>query len=154
MMRSMSQDDELEQPATPQLPPLYAQWVPDQRPIRSWLIKRLLATTAHGLISGQWGTYKTFVALDLAACVMTGQPFLGRAVKRQAGVLFIAAEGAEEVRLRVDAVVREKCGMQRAPFCWYEAAPTLLRPDAVEMLVAMAKQADATCSGNSGCRSG
>jgi AAA domain len=136
--------DELDQPAVPQLPPLYAQWVPDQRPIRSWLIKRLLATTAHGLIAGQWGTYKTFVALDLAACVMTGQSFLGRAVKRQSGVLFIAAEGAEEVRLRVDAVVREKCGTQGAPFCWYEAAPTLLRPDAVETLVAMAKQAHAT----------
>ena len=135
--------DELE-PSAPQLPPLYAQWIPDQRPIRSWLIKRLLATTAHGPISGQWGTYKTFVALDLAACVMTAQLFLGRAVKRQSGVLFIAAEGAEEVRLRADAVVREKCGMQRAPFCWYEAAPTLLRQDAVETLVAMAKQADAT----------
>ena len=136
--------DELESPAALQLPPLYAHWIPDRRPIRSWLIKRLLATTAHGLISGQWGTYKTFVALDLAACVMTGQPFLDRAVKRQSGVLFIAAEGAEEVRLRIDAVAREKCGMQRAPFCWYEAAPTLLRQDAVETLVAMAKQADAT----------
>jgi hypothetical protein len=135
--------DELEPPAS-QLPPLYAHWIPDRRPIRSWLIKQLLATTAHGLIAGQWGTYKTFVVLDLAACVMTGQPFLNRAVKRQSGVLFIAAEGAEEVRLRIDAVVREKCGMQRAPFCWYEAAPTLLRQDAVETLVAMAKQADAT----------
>jgi hypothetical protein len=135
--------DELEE-AVPQLPPLYAQWISDPRPIRSWLIKWLLSTRAHGLIAGQWGTYKTFVALDLAACVMTGQPFLNRAVKRQCGVLLIAAEGAEEVRLRVDAVVREKCGMRRVPFCWYEAAPTLLRPDAVETLVAMAKQADAT----------
>ena len=33
-----------------------------------------------------------------------GQPFLGHTIKRQCGVLLIAAEGADEVRLRLDAV--------------------------------------------------
>ena len=47
---------------------------------------------------------------DLAAALATGQPFLGHIVKRQCGVLLIAAEGADEVRLRLDAVVRDKCG--------------------------------------------
>jgi AAA domain len=108
-------------------------------------VKRLLPEVAHGLISGQWGTYKTFVAFDLAASVMTMQPFLSRTVKRQCGVLFIAAEGAGEVRLRLNAVVREKCGgMQRAPFRWYEVAPTLLQKGAADMLIAMAKQAEAS----------
>jgi len=67
-------------------------------------------------------------------------------VKRQCGVLLIAAEGADEVRLRLDAVVREKCGnMARAPFRWYEAAPTLLHnKDAVPSLIAMAQQAEAS----------
>ena len=144
--------DELE-PAAPQLPPLYAHWIPDQRPIRSWLIKRLLATTAHGLIAGQWGTYKTFVALDLAACVMTGQPFLNRAVKRQSGVLFIAAEGAEEVRLRIDAVVREKCGMQRAPFCWYEAHRRCYGRTRSRRWWPWPSRPTPHCSGSLGCRS-
>ena len=44
---------------------------------------------------------------------MTGQPFLNRRISRQSGVLFFAAEGAGEVRLRINAVVREKCAMQR-----------------------------------------
>jgi hypothetical protein len=57
----------------------------------------------------------------------------------------IAAEGADEVRLRLDAVVREKCGgMSRAPVRWYEREPMLLHKGAVERLIAMARQADAS----------
>ena len=51
----------------------------------------------------------------------------------------------DEVRLRLDAVVREKCGsMTRAPFRWYETAPLLLQKGAVEKLIAMARQAEAS----------
>ena len=64
-------------------------------------------------------------------------------MKRQCGVLLIAAEGADEVRLRLEAVVRNKCGnMERAPFRWYETTPMLLQKGAVETLIAMAQQAD------------
>jgi hypothetical protein len=135
--------DDLDEPDDPNLPPLYAHGDPDPRPIKGWLIKKLMATVGHGLISGQWGTGKTFVSFELAAALMTGQPFVGHTVKRQCGVLFIAAEGADEVRLRLGAVVREKCGnMTRAPFRWYETAPVLLQKDATEKLIAMARQAE------------
>jgi AAA domain len=74
---------------------------------------------------------------------MTGQPFLGHAIKRQCGVLVIAAEGSDQVRLRLDAVIRAKSGsMIRAPFCWYETAPLLLHKGSVDTLIAMARQAD------------
>ena len=124
---------------------MFAHGDPDPRPLKRWMIKRLIPVCGHGLLSGQWGTGKTFMALELGASVMTGQPFLGHLIKRQCGVLFIAAEGAEDIRLRLNAVVQVKCGgMQRAPFRWYEAAPVLLRKGTVETLVAMAKQADAS----------
>jgi hypothetical protein len=127
------------------LPQLYAHGDPDPRPIKSWLIKHLIPACGHGLLSGQWGAGKTFVAFDLAAALMTGQPFVGHIVKRQCGVLLIAAEGAEEVRLRLEAVVRVKCGgMHRAPFRWYEDTPTLLQKGSTEKLIAMARQADAS----------
>jgi hypothetical protein len=125
------------------LPPLYSHGDTDPRPLKAWLIKRLMPAVGHGLLSGQWGAGKTFVLFDLAAALWTGQPFLGHSVKRQCGVLLIAAEGADEVRLRLDAVVRNKCGnMKRVPFRWYEMTPMLLQKGAVEMLIAMAQQAD------------
>jgi len=142
-------DDELDEDDPPQqqpdLPPLHVHGSPDPRPLKAWLIKHLIPAVGHGLLSGQWATGKTFVVFDLAAALGTGQPFLGHTTKRQCGVMLVAAEGADEVRLRFDAVVREKCGgLPRAPFCWYETAPVLLQKDAVEKLVAMARQAEAS----------
>jgi len=87
----------------PNLPRLYAHGDPDPRPITSWLIKGLIPAVGHGLLSGQWGAGKTFAFFDLAASLSTGQPWLGHVVKRQCGMLLIAAEGADEVRLRLDA---------------------------------------------------
>jgi hypothetical protein len=143
------EDKEPEQP--PDIPPLYAHGDPDPRPLKSWLIKHLVPACGHGLLSGQWGAGKTFVVFDLAAALGTGQPFLGYAVKRQCGVLLIAAEGVDEVRLRLDAVVREKCGgLSRAPFRWYENAPVLLQKGATEKLIAMARAAEASLLGEFG----
>jgi AAA domain len=142
-------DDDLDEiedlkPAS-ELPPMYAHGDPDPRPLKNWLVKGLIPACGHGLLSGQWGTYKSFVALELATTLMTAQPFLGGMIKRQCGVLFLAAEGADEMRLRLNAAVREKCGdMPRAPFRWYETAPVLLHKGAVEKLVAMARQAEAS----------
>ena len=124
------------------LPPMYCHGDPDPRPVKSWLIKHLMSTTGVGLLSGQWGTGKTFLALELSSAVMTGQPFLGRLIKRQCGVLFLAAEGSDEVRIRLEAMVQEKCGgMLRAPFRWYETVPVLLQPNAADKLIAMGRQA-------------
>jgi hypothetical protein len=141
-------DDDLDDEAPeqdPNLPRLHTHGSPDPRPLKAWLIKHLIPQVGHGLLSGQWGAGKTFAFLDLAASLITGQPWLEHVVKRQCGVLLVAAEGADEVRLRLDAVVREKCGnLPCAPFYWYESAPLLLHKDAVEKLIAMARQAEAS----------
>jgi AAA domain len=134
-------DLEIGEPAS-DLPPMFCHGDPDPRPIKSWLVKGLIPATGCGLLSGQWGTGKTFLALELASALMTGQPFLGRLIKRQCGVLFLPAESADEVRLRLEAMVREKCGsMSRAPFRWYETVPVLLQRDAADKLIAMGRQA-------------
>jgi hypothetical protein len=131
--------------AAPELPPMFSHGDPDPRPIKRWTIHKLMPVCGVGLLSGQWGTYKTFMALEIAAAVMTGQSFNGYLVQRHCGVLFLAAEGEDEIRLRTEALVRERCGnLARAPFRWFEAVPTLLDPGGVDLLIAMARKADAS----------
>ena len=78
---------------------------------KAWLLKGLMPAVGHGLLSGQWGAYKTFVALEMAAAIMTGEPFQGHRVKRKSGALLIAAEGSGEVQLRTRR-------SRRAPARW------------------------------------
>jgi AAA domain len=55
-------------------------------------------------MSGQWGACKTFAAFDLSASIASGMPFAGREIARLGGVLFVAAEGGDEVRTRLKGV--------------------------------------------------
>lgn len=128
----------------------------DQDEERSWLVRDLIGETGKGLASGQWGTGKTFVTLDLSASVMTGEPFAGRPVMRRGGVLFVAAEGSFEIGVRLAGLVNGKIAgtvMERAvmgeqtvdpddlPFAWIGECPRLLDHDAVETLILTALQA-------------
>ena len=108
---------------------------------RKYLVEGLLPETGTALISGQWGTYKTFVADDLAASVMTGSPFINSPVLRKGGVLWFAAEGQNEVPIRITAAWKAKGGTGRAPFAWERKCPRLLDANASKILAAMVKQA-------------
>jgi hypothetical protein len=114
----------------------------DELPARAWLVEGLLPETGSGLASGQWGTYKTFAALDLAAAVMAGGRFVDRTVARRGGVLFIAVEGAAEIEVRLQAVLETKYPeIERAPFAWSDHCPPLLEKDSAAELAAVAQQA-------------
>lgn len=124
-------------------PPFELQWHGQQsnRKPREWLVENLIPKAHTGILSGQWGTFKTFNALDLAASVMTGTPFAGREVLHRGGVLFIAAEGAFEIPVRLQGLVDHKLkplklsraaggyplsvDLERLPFAWIEEAPSL-----------------------------
>ncbi len=111
---------------------------------RAWLVNDLLPETGKGLISGQWGLYKSFVAIDLSAAVMAGASFIEFEVLRPGGVLFIAAEGASDVPARLQAVLEGKYNYprdKRAPFTWSDICPRLLDQRSVDILVATAKDA-------------
>jgi len=117
----------------------------DPRTSKKWLVKYLLIEVGIGLLSGQWGTYKTFMLFELVASIVMGLPFINSRfrIKRRCGVLLIAAEGAAEVPLRLEAVVQEKCGGKRVPFIWCEQTPLLLQPGSDQALIAIARKADA-----------
>ncbi|GEO17431.1 AAA family ATPase [Microvirga aerophila] len=134
------------------------QWHGDADPNedRAWLIRDLIPETGKGLMSGQWGSGKTFGALDLSASVMTMEAFAGRRVNRQGGVLFIAPEGAYEIPIRLRGIVEGKLqGLTflhtgtdakpidpgRLPIAWIDECPPLVGKDSVEILTLTAQAA-------------
>ena len=107
---------------------------------RKWAVADLLAESAVVLISGQWGTFKTFIGVDLAAAFMTGKPFINFPIVRQGGVAAVVTEGQFEIAVRVRAAYEARNGQGKAPFAWVEDSPRLLDENASDILVAMIKQ--------------
>lgn len=70
------------------------------------LINGVLDLETTAWLIGESGSYKSFVALDFAAHVGIGRPWRGHDV-HQGEVLYVVAEGARGMRLRVDAWERE-----------------------------------------------
>jgi hypothetical protein len=103
-----------------------------------WLIRGCLPETGVAMLSGQWGLYKTFVALDLAGSVMKGEPFAGRACARKGGVLFVAAEAASSLPIRLAALAEGRFGGERLPFAWMKFSPPL-RTQGSKLLIAKAQ---------------
>lgn len=58
------------------------------------LVAATLDLGTVAVLGGYWGTCKSFVAQDWAACIATGKAWLGRPVERRR-VLYVAAEGAQ-----------------------------------------------------------
>jgi len=112
-------------------------------PTPKYLVKNLLPETGMGLLSGQWGTYKSFIALKLAGAIATAQPFAGYAVKRQGAILYLACEGAGELPARLEALSAEEHGNKILPIYYCDASIRLLDHTGVASIIATAKQVDA-----------
>ncbi|OBA60149.1 hypothetical protein A5647_14305 [Mycobacterium sp. 1100029.7] len=72
--------------------------LPDPQPA----IENTIDQGTVALLYGRWGTAKSFIALDWAACVATARPWQGRPAT-PGKVLYVAAEGAFGFKNRVDA---------------------------------------------------
>jgi hypothetical protein len=112
----------------------------DYRKSRPQLVQDCIPQVGHGLIAGQWGTFKTFGALDLAHSCMSGEPWLGYEIMRRGGVLFIALEGSAEVPLRLQGVIEDRGKIEGpAPFAWIETCPPLIGRNAADEICAIAE---------------
>lgn len=103
-----------------------------------YLVKNLLPETGVGLLSGQSGTYKSFVGIKLAGAIGTGQPFAGLAIKRQGAALIFASEGAGELPIRLEALSQAEHGGQVLPVYYCDAAIRLLDKSSVATVIATA----------------
>jgi hypothetical protein len=71
-------------------------------PDPEWLIEGILPTACLGVLYGEPGAGKSFLALDWANHIAAGQQWFGRDV-RGGNVIYVCAEGATGLKLRVRA---------------------------------------------------
>ena len=119
-------------------------------PLR-WLIKGIVPEAGVVLMAGQWGTFKTTIALDASVCVMAGLSFAVRyRVKRPGAVLYIALEGEGMLSARLAAIAAHRGVSGPLPFAWRGNCPALTNKDATAELCAIADEAVAYLDRNFG----
>jgi hypothetical protein len=72
------------------------------RPRPLWLIRDIILEIGYSAITGDYGTFKSFIALDMGLAIATGRLWQGRETKR-GKVIYIVAEGAYTTADRVKA---------------------------------------------------
>lgn len=108
-----------------------------------WCVKNVLPETGIGILSGQWGTFKTTIALDLSLAVMTGTMFAGRyRIKRAGAVAYFALEGASMLGTRLTALAAGRGFLEPLPFTWCDTCPSLTSPNADNEIVAALRQGE------------
>jgi hypothetical protein len=109
-----------------------------------WCVKQLIPETGVGIVSGQWGSFKTTAALDLSVAVMAGKEFAGQyRIKRKGAVLYFATEGAGTLQSRLAAIARHRGAPDKLPFAWRSDCPMLTDKGAGETMVKMVDEAAA-----------
>jgi hypothetical protein len=72
-----------------------------------WRIRELFEDNTLSMLFGDPGSGKSFMALDMAYCIATGQPFHGHAV-RPGPVIYLAGEGQRGLGRRLQALEIER----------------------------------------------
>lgn len=68
-----------------------------------WLIEGVIAPNTINWMVASPESFKTFIALDMAACIASGRPWHGRSTK-QTRVLYLSAEGGDDIHIRRAAI--------------------------------------------------
>lgn len=129
--------------------PLPHLWVGQSSPVLDcpYLVKDLIAPQSLVVIYGASNTGKTFLALDIAAHVSSGEPWRGRPV-RKGLVVYVAGEGMSGMHNRIAAAVNRGHLSRGAPFLIVQRAVNLLDPygdvDALLSLVDIAQSDSGT----------
>lgn len=120
------------------------------------LIEGVLDEQTTAVLAGQFGTFKTFIALDWLLCIATGTAWLGHAVPRARPVRLVVGEGVAGLYARVRAWEKGKGVTVPADmFKAVRGAVQLGRPEEVMAVAELAREREeaviafdtlATCS--------
>lgn len=109
-------------------------------PDLKWLIMGVLPSPAFGVLYGEPGCGKTFVALSMALTVANGQDWLDRKVK-QASILYVAAEGVLGLKTRIQAF-RSRFGLADERVRFLAIPIEIMNPRHIEGLLVALTQLD------------
>ena len=100
-----------------------------------YLIKGVLEKQSNAVLFGHWNVGKTFVVLDMAAAIATGERWFGKRV-RQGRVLYLGYEGIRAMKKRMLALrgKRPKLTDRSVPFEWQPLRTALTKPEGVAAL--------------------
>jgi len=107
-------------------------------PDLEWLVDGILPLPAFGVLYGEPGCGKTFVALSMALAIASGQEWLGRKT-RQANALYVAAEGVYGLKTRIQAH-RHRFGLSEDSIRFVASPIEIMNPLQVAALLTDLKQ--------------
>ena len=110
-----------------------------------WLVHGVLERDSLAMFFGDPGAGKSFVAVDVAACVATGKKWHGQKVA-PGPVLFIAGEGRGGIARRFKAwSISHGCSIERAPLYLSSSAVALTDWPSVAEVLRAAREVAADC---------
>lgn len=74
----------------------------------TWQVKDHFSPKSNICLFGPSGAGKSFYALELAWCIATGEPFLGKFETKQGNVVYMAAEGFSDLKVRMQAILKQR----------------------------------------------
>jgi len=70
----------------------------------NWLVQDVIPERSFVALYGPPASYKSFIAMDIAECIATGRPWLGKEINGTGPVLYIAGEGHGGIGARIAAI--------------------------------------------------
>jgi hypothetical protein len=118
------------------------------------LVKKLIPLDGIAFVGGQSGAGKTFIVIDLAVSVASGEHFFEHKVVERVGVAIFAAEGAGTIASRVAVARDHKAHGEILPIAWLGGVPNLADPKEVKAMVNRLRAVDARFRSEHGVRLG
>ena len=106
------------------------------RPIQ-WLVEDLIPAAAITVISGDGGTFKSYLMLHLAACLVSGDDFLNQFQTIQSGVLFVDEENDYPL---FQQRLKPKITDSKAPVRFLYGSNFVVGEHSVEQVIAFCKE--------------
>ena len=108
-----------------------------------WLVPEFLVENTYAMLAGGPGTFKTFIALDIALSVVTGSTSgVWPKINRAGPVLFAAGEGRSQIITRVKAWERKHYGGEEAKdFTLIDPVPLIAQEEYWEEFIEYALRA-------------